>query len=214
MGSDNELFVIFFRGSERILITLGGIISIWLGYKLFDKALPNNGTFDGGAGGWTLRMHNIAPGVFFAIFGAAALVFSITHPFAYTTSDNNSNTQGNSALNQNPGKSSSFLAATSDTVPGAQLRKELEFINALSVVVKYSSIPVADLTIGQRNKLMSSYGTLRSYRDILINKMYGPDSIDRYQNISAAIRNNEKTLSDYSSDDRRLYEGIRGILNQ
>lgn len=75
MVVDNELVVIIFRGIDRLLITIGGVISIWLGYKLFSKALPNDGTFDGGIGSWTVRMQNIAPGVFFALFGVCSLIF-------------------------------------------------------------------------------------------------------------------------------------------
>jgi hypothetical protein len=64
---------------ERIIIALGGVLSIWLGYKLFSIAeikADSNASFKSSA--ITISMTKIAPGVFFALFGAYVLYASIT----------------------------------------------------------------------------------------------------------------------------------------
>ncbi|WP_206053099.1 hypothetical protein, partial [Klebsiella sp. C1-16S-Nf17] len=155
MVIDNELVVIIFRGTDRLLITIGGVISIWLGYKLFSKALPNNGTFDGGIGSWSVRMQNIAPGVFFALFGASALIFSISHPLSYerrqhdgssaTTQLSPSTQKGISSIGNGQLANNSSTKSTSDTVfsgiaadkvPNLDSKIELDLLNALAVINK------------------------------------------------------------------------------
>ncbi|WBM72936.1 hypothetical protein OH773_22090 (plasmid) [Buttiauxella sp. WJP83] len=217
---DNELIVILFRGLDRILISLGGIISIWLGYKLFNKALPNNGTFDGGIGSWSIRMQNIAPGVFFALFGASALIFSITHPFSYENYGKDKNSEGAGVLSNNganPAKESSgskFVGMGLSNSPRNSIRDYSIILNSLAVVNKYVNRPVDTLTNEQKSKIMQSYGVLYNFQINLINDIYGPEGYDTYQKMSADIRNRVKTLDDYPPEDKNLYAGIKSLYDQ
>lgn len=67
------------RMVERILIAVGGGLSIYLGYRLF-LAVPTakaaDGTFEiPGVG--TVVLSRVGPGIFFALFGAAILMLGV-----------------------------------------------------------------------------------------------------------------------------------------
>jgi hypothetical protein len=64
---------------ERLVIALGGILSIWLGYKLFSVAeikAESSGSFKSSVA--NITMTKVGPGVFFALFGAFVLYTGIT----------------------------------------------------------------------------------------------------------------------------------------
>ncbi|HIH4624191.1 TPA: hypothetical protein ACYSAU_004182 [Klebsiella variicola] len=233
MVVDNELVVIIFRGTDRLLITIGGVISIWLGYKLFSKALPNNGTFDGGIGSWSVRMQNIAPGVFFALFGASALIFSISHPLNYekrqhdgssaTTQLSPSTQKGISSIGNGQLANNSSTKSTSDTVfsgiaadkvPNLDSKIELDLLNALAVINKYRNRSAESLTPEQTNKINLSYSKLYSFQIYLINKLFGQGSFDKYLNISSEIRDNPEKLKNLPKEDKILYESIKSLYEQ
>jgi hypothetical protein len=64
----------------RICVLACGLVAIVLGYKLFKAGFAaHEGDLEAGVGGSSLKVRNIAPGTFFALFGAAiiaALVWS------------------------------------------------------------------------------------------------------------------------------------------
>ncbi|MEX0492819.1 hypothetical protein AB3X31_15545 [Raoultella terrigena] len=219
MSVENELVVIVFRGAERLLISVGGVISIWLGYKLFNKALPNNGSFDGGIGSWSIRMQNIAPGVFFALFGAASLIFSILHPFSYENYGDQpaQSDAGNMASNttQNPGGlKSKLLGVGIGNAPNLHIDDESELLSALFVIDKYGNRISSGLTSDEIDKMNSAIGELHNFQIKLTDKAYGVGSIDKYQVMHSDLQNNKKKINDYSKEDQRLYEGIKKLYEQ
>ncbi|HEM8822929.1 TPA: hypothetical protein U2R14_003553 [Raoultella planticola] len=221
---DNELAVIIFRGADRLLISIGGVISIWLGYKLFNKALPNNGSFDGGIGSWSVRMQNIAPGVFFALFGASALIFSITHPLAYEKENivdvvpreevSRETASNNDVLSQQGQSRSSFSGFGADSAPNLEAKNDFEILNALAIVNIYKNKNVDGLTIEQIKKINDSYTRLFVFQITLINKMFGVGSFDKYQAISSDIRQDPSLIKKYSQEDQMLYQSIKPIFVQ
>jgi hypothetical protein len=68
------------RMAERILVVCGGILSIYLGYLLFQIASLKSesaGTFKSAVFEFTVS--KVGPGVFFALFGAYILYASVSH---------------------------------------------------------------------------------------------------------------------------------------
>src|ERR1700704_3851818 len=88
---DPQSLVIVLRMVERILgVLLGGLL-IYFGYRLF-LSLPGKRGRDGGtgdfsfAGGNKIKLSKVGPGVFFALFGAGLIVFSITRSVSLSVS--------------------------------------------------------------------------------------------------------------------------------
>lgn len=64
----------------RILIVLGGILCIYFGYKLFYVVQLKQGEFKIKTGeSYEVSLSDVAPGVFFALFGAGILIFCLTN---------------------------------------------------------------------------------------------------------------------------------------
>lgn len=80
--------VISWRAVERLLSVFIGGISIYLGYRLFLRIpnLPRDG--EGKIelpGGISVYITRIGPGVFFSLFGAALIAFSLNNPLSMTS---------------------------------------------------------------------------------------------------------------------------------
>ena len=67
------------RFSERLIVAGSGVLALWLGFKLFSKAADRAseaGTMVLSLGDrLKLQMESIGPGVFFALFGTAILIY-------------------------------------------------------------------------------------------------------------------------------------------
>lgn len=86
---DPQSLVIIFRMTERILgVAIGGLL-IYFGYRLFLDVRGRRGDGSGDfsvPGGTKIKLSKVGPGVFFAIFGAGLITFSIVRPVSLTTS--------------------------------------------------------------------------------------------------------------------------------
>jgi hypothetical protein len=68
----------------KIMILLSGVAFAYMGFRLFlaDK-LASAGDFSASAGSYTASLKGGAPGVFFSMFGAALIIFSIVKGVRY-----------------------------------------------------------------------------------------------------------------------------------
>ncbi len=58
----------------RICVLACGLVAVILGYRLFKLGFAaQQGDLEAGVGGSSLKVRNIAPGTFFALFGAAII---------------------------------------------------------------------------------------------------------------------------------------------
>jgi hypothetical protein len=111
--------VIILRMVERILGVLIGGVLIYFGYRLFLSLAGKRGRENGSgafsfAGGNKIKLSKVGPGVFFALFGAGLIVFSLVKPVSLTVSPRAAKT-------------------TSDPKPGVVAATEFKFVGAVSV---------------------------------------------------------------------------------
>ena len=102
---------IIFSGIEHILIIIAGMVAIYLGYRLF-LALPKRKEGESKIelpGGVSIFVSRIGPGIFFALFGAGMIAYSISSVTTVTTTQ----------------KSESNPAAKSSTVVANQSTKSI-----------------------------------------------------------------------------------------
>ncbi len=121
---DPQSLVIVLRMAERILGVLIGGVLIYFGYRLFLSLSSKRGREGGSgdfsfAGGNKIKLSKVGPGVFFALFGAALIVFSIARPVKF-------NASGPPAGKAAAGGESKPLAATTMTFMGATSLPENE----------------------------------------------------------------------------------------
>jgi hypothetical protein len=69
--------LLLFRGVERIAVTCSGTLAIYLGYRLFRIVAEGEASAEAEYGKFNFKMQKVAPGIFFALFGAAILIYSL-----------------------------------------------------------------------------------------------------------------------------------------
>lgn len=58
----------------RLSVLACGLVAIILGYRLFNSGFAaQQGNLEAGIGGSSLKISNVAPGIFFALFGAVII---------------------------------------------------------------------------------------------------------------------------------------------
>src|SRR5205809_234683 len=73
--ADSADLVVITRAGERIVVVIAGVIALALGYKLFDKAADLGALTAEVPQKIKLQMQRIGPGIFFALFGTAILIY-------------------------------------------------------------------------------------------------------------------------------------------
>ncbi|MDE0343884.1 MAG: hypothetical protein OXK82_12095 [Deltaproteobacteria bacterium] len=66
-----------FRGAERVLIVGAAIFALYLGYRLFVAGVVNTQSGEISGKSFSIKLFNVGPGIFFALFGVGVLVFMI-----------------------------------------------------------------------------------------------------------------------------------------
>lgn len=83
---DPLLWIVLLRALERLAVVLVGTLAVWMGFRLF-VLLPRRREGEARLelpGEISVYVSRIAPGVFFALFGAALIGYSASRPVSYT----------------------------------------------------------------------------------------------------------------------------------
>jgi hypothetical protein len=82
---ETDLIVVVMRSLEKIAAVAGGILAVWIGYKLF-SLVPHRAEGEAKIafpGGFSLFATRVGPGVFFALFGTGLIAYTVTSPVSY-----------------------------------------------------------------------------------------------------------------------------------
>jgi hypothetical protein len=146
-----EAILIIGRVIERLLATLFGGMSLWLGWRLFwvrAQALNQQAEFSFKS--LIVRFRRVAPGIFFAAFGAALLSVSVWKPLAL-----NNVTSSISYFNTNAG---------------------LEDLRAMNFIVQISKIPTSEsLSPTDRGTLQKKAAAFAHVRDGMLISIVGQE---------------------------------------
>jgi hypothetical protein len=67
------------------LTVVAGMACIWLGYRLYDRGVLEKGRISGSGAGVKISVSDYGPGVAFALFGAALILFAATRTMTQST---------------------------------------------------------------------------------------------------------------------------------
>ena len=73
---DIAMTVALLRGSILILTILAGCLSLCLGWSLYRDGVRALSRAEGSGNGFSFKIHTAAPGLFFALFGAALIIYA------------------------------------------------------------------------------------------------------------------------------------------
>lgn len=151
-----EVTMVFALGvlAVRVGMLVAGVLFCWFGYRLFAQTNSHGGAEISVKDALKLNIHHVGPGVFFSLFGAAILVYSIHK--APTLE-----------VHETPGsiKKTAIAGVQSDTqilndnARLLQVREQIAFINRLAASGAVSSsdqVDLARLTRGVKLSLMRS----------------------------------------------------------
>lgn len=91
---DASELTIVFRGIERLGIVLVSAIGIYMGAKLFLKGVVTEQSANLMGAGWSIHLQKVGPGIFFALFGSAILIYAVSSPVFIPTGENGGDETG------------------------------------------------------------------------------------------------------------------------
>ena len=136
--------VSLFRGAERLIIVGGAILALYLGYRLFVAGVVNkqSGEFSGKS--FSIKLINVGPGVFFALFGTGVLVFMISTNIKMELSDIDRNGDGQANI-------SFFIGQDESRIE--RVIEEISAVKSMLLDDKVSRSSVADVLTSSQKKL-------------------------------------------------------------
>jgi hypothetical protein len=188
---------IYFRLAERMLIVFAGILCIVLGYLLFSKTYGRKestaGEFSAQAGGLTLSIKQLWPGVFFAAFGMAILVVcevsTIKFPDSVTKTGEG------------------LVLAMGNRLPDDTLTKLTKAIQDSTEVLEM------DLKDAPQGSLLSiRRSALESSRNALVDVAYGDGALALFQERAKQFKLEPTAYEKMSVGEKQKFEKIRALL--
>lgn len=175
------------RGLERLLIVLFGGLSIYFGYRLFDRAIAAAGELSAKGAGYALTLKRVAPGVFFALFGMVVMVVAIS-------------------VQLKQGQTDSMYAQ--EVAPTIETPKESakKALFAISEVLRLSGSEQGKqfaATPGMTSALVQ----LDEYRALLVDQAYGEGTFAKYQE----LRKDKQALANVTGPRRKDFEELRTL---
>lgn len=93
-----ESVVIIVRALERLLIVVGGLMGMYLGYRLFYLTTKSKSSAEVKGQTVRLKLSDIGPGIFFCGFGVSLLAYSLFKPVEVISSSGNSTKRIHAAI--------------------------------------------------------------------------------------------------------------------
>jgi hypothetical protein len=193
------------RGFERLIIVLAAALSVWLGYRLFSLVVADRGSFDGKFGEWQIKLQRIAPGVFFALFGAAILAFALNVPFEYKPGT------------RNDSKGTGAVVGWSYSAGAVPPSEQMRLTNVMTQITVLSRILDKNVREGKFSQedldmIRITAPALLSYRDSMVDQAFGPGWKQKYFEIAAKTAKDPTHIQQLSTEDRTNFLAIRSAL--
>lgn len=199
----HDILGLIFRGAERLIIVSAAFVSIWLGYKLFSLIINEKGNFEGSIGKWNIKLQRIAPGVFFALFGAAILIFSLNKPYEYVENSNSKNQS-----DQNPAKIY-YLNENTITSDSEEAKKILLAISVYRKILNKNTSIIDD---NDKNLIAINQPILDRFRIELIDKAFSEGSAKWYFDKHAAYIASNNNMSGFTPDEAEKFKIIHSYM--
>jgi hypothetical protein len=149
------------RAVERLIVVLGAWSALYFGFRLFEKGLASDAGMDAGAEKYYLRLRNIGPGVFFAMFGTIVSLYTL---FAAPEL----------VANGAPGEVSASLKGITPSVGASNERAQLDLLVRSVVTVERYGL-AASTSDAERTALREAIRNLESVKDMLVDARFGKE---------------------------------------
>ena len=195
---------LLFRGIERLIIVAAAFVAIWQGFRLFSIIVSDKGSFEGSLGEWKIKLQRIAPGIFFACFGAAILLFSVSSPFKYNIAEPEApKLQTEGSIQTSISYIGGFLGTNEKT-------KAQKLIQDLTTVTGFLSEPsmLNQLSTGHQSIVGDAIVRLRQHRLRLVNVAYEDGWSHKYTRYSGQFKTLEAAKAALSNEEFKVFQAI------
>ena len=205
---DPETVGLIFRGVERLIVVMAAFSAIWLGFRLFATVVTDKGSFEGSIGQWQVKLQRIAPGVFFACFGAGILAFSINSPFQSSLSKAKDDNQ---SFKESPQEKISYVTKNLGIDSKMKAR---QLILAISKVTGF--LPKSNIIQKVPKDLKPTFNNdvllIQKFRDDLINFAFGDGWLNKYYEYSDKYKTDIDLKAALNPKDFQIFDDIRFVM--
>jgi hypothetical protein len=205
------------RCLERLIITLTGTLSIFLGYKLFTIVSDSLSDLQSEVGNFKLTIRRAGPGIFFALFGSAILIIALNNVYSTTPQDKNDTEQGrqgsvdgrNPPGKQQPGSTSYAFTPPPDNI----VTSNIGFIQSINTLLKLKY----SVKLNSKNDEISfdtAISKIESLRNRLIVDTYSQECMDNYAKVKLTKSKNPSYAPSEGSNELKCYNDIDPLVTR
>jgi len=174
-----------------------------MGWNLFRIGIVDPQSAELSSKSVTVKLQKCGPGVFFAVFGTAILIWAIYSPLTLTAPSNESTEDA-------PKRTAFNVHYEQQTMsPAAQLRR-CQSINSLAVLFKQHPEFIGELPQPQRIAVAQAIQTLQEFKESIAAQQVGTDKLNWYKGNVDKFLVNE---SAYSPGDRQMIRDIMKCMS-
>lgn len=192
----NDLFyLIASRCVERLAIIVIAGMSLYFGWALFKRNLESQEA-ELSTGVLTVKFARVAPGVFFALFGALILIYSITQPLEITpvsSAEGIATGQVQAPREQDPDARTPSIHYLNGLEKGAVVKA----INTLNSTV--ATNPEVQLRPYMNVANARAFGVLEDIKKAALLEEFGPDAVAKYNKYR--VSPTQDTASQFTKDE-------------
>lgn len=208
---------ILFRGVERLITVIFGGLSIYWGFRLFDRVYQTSGELEAKGASFSINLRKVGPGVFFALFGMAIMVSSLTAKLDTTQSRTTSAAQttsspvaASSPASSAPG-SAALVSDAMRTMYGqggimsgreTRLTDAVNTVKASAAYMRRSKQPDE----AERGLLVSQ---LVSTKELLIEELIRPEGVQAFKDLRSRIQKDPGIYKSLSAEAKAAYDRVR-----
>jgi hypothetical protein len=179
------------RVIERLLITLCGGLSLVLGWHLFKIGVVNEQAAELTKADASVRLQKVGPGVFFALFGTAVLLYSLFNDLQLQQGE----------LQQGAGEASSVSYFNNLSEQG-----ERRLVAALNTVINSFALPVEEIPDADLRDVDAAVPELETLRRGILVSRFGRTNVDLWIRRGDDYLMNQQSVS---SEERDVLEQMR-----
>ncbi len=190
------------RTVERILIVLIGGLALYFGFRLFDKAIVSDSSLDAGTEKYYLRLKQIGPGVFFALFGTIVCLYTLfASPEVATT--------------QSPGGLSTTLKGGLPEPRGLGEKESLEILLWSLTTVESLTTKTELLTDEEQTALREAVRNLDSLKAMLVDQLFGKNgTYNEWRRLDALLNSKPGEFQRLPNAEKERFHQINELVSR
>jgi hypothetical protein len=183
---------------ERLFVCCGGLLSMWLGFKLFSITVTDLSKAELSGHGLKFKAERIGPGVFFALFGAVLLLVSIVNPMSIKREDLGPIDKADAVRQPDATRSTAFRGAVPE--PSAGVPAGLRAVNTLIQEFRSQPADASSLSGAGYTQAKAAVELLIAVQREYVDTRYGKGTFDIVLLMQRECQQTSSACTSYRAD--------------